>query len=59
MFQMVDQAEIPTTQEATQHQFVVDLSKCLVKPGLYFISIPNGCIYRGSSISTVSISTDF
>ena len=31
-----------TTQEATEHQFLVDLSKHLGKPGLYFLSIPNG-----------------
>jgi hypothetical protein len=31
-----------TTQEPTEHQFLVDLSKHLVKPGLYFVSIPNG-----------------
>ena len=31
-----------TTKKATEHQFLVDLSKHLVKPGLYFITIPNG-----------------
>ena len=41
-FQMVDQAYIPTTQKATEDQFFVDLSKHLFKPGLYFVSIPNG-----------------
>ena len=41
-FQMVDQAQTSTTQETTEHQFLVDLSKHLVKPGLYFISIPSG-----------------
>ena len=30
-----------TTQEATEHQFLVDLSKHLVQPGLYFMSKPN------------------
>ena len=36
-----------TTQEPTEHQFLVDLSNHLVKPGLYFVSIPNGwpCMY--------------
>ena len=33
---------MPTTQDATEHQVLVDLSKHLVKPGLYFVSIPNG-----------------
>ena len=33
---------LSTTQEATEHHFLVDLSNHLVKPGLYFISIPNG-----------------
>ena len=28
---------MPTTQEPTEHQFLVDLSKHLVKPGLYFV----------------------
>ena len=41
-FQTVGQAQISTTQEATEHQFLVDLSKHLVKPGLYFMSKPNG-----------------
>ena len=41
-FQMMDQAYISTTQEATEHQFLVHLSKHLVKPGLYFVSKPNG-----------------
>ena len=41
-FQMVDQAKISTTQEAPKGQFLVDLSKHLVKQGLYFVSIPNG-----------------
>ena len=41
-FEIVDQAEIPTIEEATEHQFLVDLSKYLVKPGLYFISNPDG-----------------
>ena len=27
------------SQEATEHQLTVDLSKHLVKPGLYFVSI--------------------
>ena len=31
-----------TTQEPTEHHVLVDLSKHLVKPGLYFVSIPNG-----------------
>ena len=31
-----------TTQEPTEHLFLVDLSKHLVKPGLYILSIPNG-----------------
>ena len=31
-----------TTQEPTEHQFLLDLLKHLVKPGLYFLSIPNG-----------------
>ena len=39
---MIDQAEISTTQEVTEHQFLVHLSKHLVKPGLYFVSKPNG-----------------
>jgi hypothetical protein len=30
-----------TTQEATDHQFLVYLTKNQVKPGLYFMSIPN------------------
>ena len=34
--------QISTTQEATEHQFLLDLSKHLVKPGLYFVSIPIG-----------------
>ena len=52
-FQMVDQAQTSTTQETTEHQFLVDLSKHLVKPGLYFISIPNGwpCMYTDGIIS--------
>ena len=33
-FEIVDQAEIPTIEEATEHQFLVDLSKYLVKLGL-------------------------
>ena len=41
-FQMVDQAQISTTQEANEHKFLVDLLKHLVKPGLYFIAITNG-----------------
>ena len=41
-FQMNDQAKMSTTQEATEHQFLKYLSKHLVKPGLYFVSIPNG-----------------
>ena len=40
--QMVDQALTSTTKEVTERQFLVDLSKQLVKPGLYFVSIPNG-----------------
>ena len=35
-----------TTQDATEHQFLVDLSKHLVKPGLYFVSNPNGRYLR-------------
>ena len=30
------------TQEATEHQVLVELSKHLVKSGLYFMSKPNG-----------------
>ena len=41
-FQMMDQAKISTTQEATEHQFLSELSKHVVKPGLYFMSKPNG-----------------
>ena len=33
---------MPTTQEALEHQFLLELSKHLVKPGLYFMSKPNG-----------------
>ena len=31
-----------TTQDPTEHQFLLDLSKHLVKAGLYFVSIPSG-----------------
>ena len=41
-FQIVDQAQISTTQEATEHQFLVEFLKHLVKSGLNFVSIPNG-----------------
>ena len=41
-FQMMDQAYISTSQEATGHPFLADLSKHLVKPGLYFMSKPDG-----------------
>jgi hypothetical protein len=46
-FQMMDQAYISTTQEATEHQFLIELSKHLVKPVFYFMSKPNGtpCTY--------------
>ena len=37
-----DKFSIYTTQEATEHQFLLELSKHLVKPGLYFMSKPNG-----------------
>ena len=30
-----------TTQEPAEHQFLVDMSKHLVEPGIYFLSIPN------------------
>ena len=32
----------PTTEEATEHQFLADLSKELVKTGLQIMSIPDG-----------------
>ena len=41
-FQMMDQAYISTPKEATGHPFLADLSKHLVKPGLYFMSKPDG-----------------
>ena len=31
-----------TTQEPTEHQFLVTLSKHLVEIAVYFVSIPNG-----------------
>ena len=39
---MMDQAYISTSQEATGHPFLADLSKHLVKPSLYFMSKPDG-----------------
>ena len=52
-FQMIDQAQISITQEATDHQFLVDLSKHLVKTGLYFMSKPNGrpCAYHENPVA--------
>ena len=53
-FQLVDQALISTIQEATEHQFLVDLSKYLVNPDLYFMSKPNGtpCSYLIATVFT-------
>ena len=42
---------VSTTQEAPEHQFLVDLSKNLVKTGLYFVSIPKGWPCRGHTDS--------
>ena len=50
---------LKTIEEATEHQFLVDLSKYLVKPGLYFISNPDGgpCIVRRPQKMAKSSST--
>ena len=39
-----------TTQKPAEPKFLIDLSKHLVKLGLYFVSIPNGLPCIGSDL---------
>jgi hypothetical protein len=49
----MDQAQISTTQEATEHQFLVDLSKHLVKPAhlTYWLQILSKLCFQRVALS--------